>query len=303
MRSTFSKYTRTGILLVQLLFSATGFAQNTTEEFTVNGLKVILRQTQKETLVMSMYFRGGSLNYSAANAGVESLALSGLIECGTSKYSANDFNDQTDEYGLHLQGEASNDYGIVKLSCISRYTNEAWKLFSSAISSPLFDAQKFNLLKEQKIDELKSGLSSPDARLTRLAVEFAFAATPYAINPDGTLASLAELNRDAVKDYYYNTLLNKSRMFLVVAGNISKEDIKKRILDDFSQIPTKEYTPASIENPSFTRETFKIESRPIATNYVSGILNAPGLSSPDYPAFRFAVTILYSALFEVIRLS
>ena len=303
MKSTFLKYSRTVSLLILLLITATGFAQNNTVEFTANGLKVILRQTQKETLVMSMYFRGGSANYSPANAGIESLALSGIIECGTSKYSANDFNDQIDEYGLHLSGEATKDYGIVKLSCISSYTDEAWKLFSSAISSPVFETQKFNLLKDQKINELKSGLSDPDARLKQLAQEFAFATTSYAINPDGTVASLASLNRDAVKDYYYNTLLNKNRMFLVVAGNITKEYLEKKIQDAFSEIPAKAYSPAIIKSPLFTQDSYTIESRPIATNYVSGILNAPTLNNPDYPAFRLAVTILHSALFDVLRLS
>lgn len=285
-----------------LLITATGFAQNTVE-FTAGGLKVILHRTQKETLVMNMYFRGGSSNYSQANAGIESLALSGIIECGTGKFPAGDFNDQTDEYGLHLGGDATNDYGVVKLSCISRYKDEAWKLFSSAISSPVFETQKFALLKEQKINDLKLELSSPDARLKRLAEEFAFAATPYSINPDGTLASLASLSRDAVKDYYYNTLLNKNRMFLVVAGNITKEDLEKKILNAFAGIPAKPYSPANIQNPLFTEETSTIESRRLATNYIAGILNAPGLNSTDYPAYRLAVTILNSALFDVIRLS
>jgi zinc protease len=303
MKSIFSKYIRTVSPVVLLLITATGFAQSNTVEFTVSGLKVILRQTQKETLVMGMYFRGGSANYSLANAGIESLALSGIIECGSSKYPANDFNDQVDEYGLHLSGDATNDYGLVKLGCISKYTDEAWKLFSSAISSPVFETQKFILLKEQKINELKAGLSNPDNRLKRLAEEFAFAATPYAINPDGTVESLAALNRDAVKDYYYNTLLNKNRMFLVVAGNISREDLEKKIRDAFSAIPAKEFTPANIENPRFTQDTYKIENRPMATNYICGIINAPGLNSPDYPAFRLAVTIMHSALFSVIRLS
>src|SRR4051812_13060492 len=112
MKTALLKYKITINLL--LLFTTTaGFGQSNTVEFVVDGLKVILRQTQKETLVMSMYFRGGSAGYSSANAGIESLALSGLIECGTSKYPADVFNDQTDEYGLHMYGEATNDYGIV----------------------------------------------------------------------------------------------------------------------------------------------------------------------------------------------
>ncbi len=302
MKSLFLKYRLLNCVWL-LLLAATVNAQNNTEEFTVNGLKVILRQTQKETLVMNMYFRGGSSNYSTANAGIESLALSGIIECGTGKFSANDFNDQTDEFGLHLNGEAYNDYGVVKLGCISKYKDEAWKLFSSAIASPLFDVQKFDLLKEQKINDLKLELSNPDTRLRQLAQEFAFAGTPYAISPNGTETSLTALNRDAVKDYYYNTLLNKNRMFLVVAGNITREDLEKKIQGSFSTIPSKPFTPAIIESALFTQETSKIENRRIATNYIAGILNAPGLNSPEYPAYRLAVTILNSALFEVIRLS
>lgn len=285
-----------------MLLNTTCFAQRNTIEFDVNGLKVILRQTQKETLVMNMYFRGGSSNYTAANAGIESLALSGIAECGTAKYNAAAFNDQRDEYGLHLFGDATNDYGVVKLRCISRYMNEGWKLFTSAIVSPLFETQKFSLLKEQKISDLKEGMSRPDTRLERLAMETAFGNTPYAINPDGTVASLESLTRDAVHDYYYNTLLNKNRMFLVVAGNISKEDLEKKIQADFSSLPVKEYVPANIETSFFIQDSIKIESRKMATNYLCGIINAPALSSRDYPAFRFSVSILHSLLFDLIRL-
>jgi zinc protease len=285
-----------------LLITVTGFSQTNTVEFTASGLKVILRQTQKETLVMNMYFRGGSLNYPAANAGIESLALSGAIACGNSKYQATDFDDQIDEYGLHLGSDADNDFGVVKLSCISKYANEAWKLFSSAIAAPAFETQKFNLLKEQKINDLKQDFSTPDIRLNQLVQEFAFAGTPYAINPDGTVASLEALNRDAVKNYYYNTLLNKNRMFLIVAGNISKEELEKKIAEAFAGIPAKAYEPAAIENPFFSEEMYKIEPRNIATNYVAGIINAPVVSSPYYPAFRLAVTLLNGALFDVIRL-
>ncbi len=303
MKNLLIKLYFTALVCALLLLSASSYAQNNTIEFTVNGLKVILHQTQKETVVMSMYFRGGTSNYAASSAGIESLALSGSIECGTSKLNANNFNDQIDEYGLHMAGIANNDYGVVKLSCISRYKDEAWKLFAAAIATPIFEIQKFNLLKEQKINDLKGEQSDPDSRLKAFAKEFAFFGTAYAINPSGTVSSLQQLNRDAVKDYYYETLLNKNRMFLVVAGNVSKEDLEKKIQEAFAEIPTKTYKPASIENTGFTEELYKIENRNIATNYIAGIINAPSLNDPNYPAFRLAVTVLNSAMFDVIRLN
>jgi predicted Zn-dependent peptidase len=286
-----------------MLIVSTGFAQSNTIEFTAAGIKVILHQTQKETVVMSMYFKGGSTNYSAENAGIESLALSGAVECGTSNYTASEFNDQVDENGLHLGADAGNDFGVITLKCISRYSGEAWKLFSAAIAAPVFESQKFELLKQQKISELNLALSNADTRLSELAKEFAFAGTPYAINPDGTETTLMALNRDAVKEYYYNTLLNKNRMFLVIAGNVSKEDIEAKITAAFSGIPDKPYTGIDIASQVFAEDVYTIENRPLATNYVCGLVNAPGLSSPDYPAYRIAVVILNSSIYETIRLS
>ncbi len=297
------KFKRAVVFVISLLISINCIAQNSTVEFYVNGLKVILKQTQKETLVMSMFFRGGSSNYTYANSGIESLALSGALECGTAKFSPADFDDQVDEYGLHLSGNAENDFGEINLSCISKYTTEAWRLFSSAISSPSFESQRFNLLKEQKINQLKGTLSDPDDRLKWLAQAYAFSGTPYSINPDGTVSNLQSLDRDAVKNYYYNTLLNKNRMFLVVAGNISKEDLEKKVSADLNNIPAKEYGPAVIEPSDFPVEKYKMERRNIATNYIAGLINAPTINDPNYPAFRVAVTILNSALYEYIRLN
>ena len=303
MQPTIQKQGKALCLLLFLFFSLSLSAQNNVEAFEVNGLKVILKQTQKETLVMSMYYRGGLTNYPAADAGIESMALSGIIDCGNRTYSATEFDDKRDEYGFHFGGEAANDCGVVKLRCITAYGEEGWKLFVSAITAPLFDPHKFELLKQEKSDELKGELSNADGRLRRLAMTSAFAGTPYANNPDGTVENIARLSREEVKDYYYNILLNKKRMFLVVAGNISKEDLQKKVQTAFASLPEKEYTPVPVETVSFTKDTYQIENRPLATNYVCGILNAPNLDNPDYPAFRVASGILHSVLFREIRLS
>jgi predicted Zn-dependent peptidase len=286
-----------------ICFCLPAFAQTNTISFTVNGLKVILKQTEKETLVMNMYYKGGLTNYTAEKAGIESLALSAIIECGNSKYSANEFDDERDEFGLHLSSEATNDYSFVKLRCISLYAEEGWKLFSSAITSPVFDLSKFELLKQKQISELNAGLSNPDERLKRLATSSAFEGSAYANSPDGTIESITALTHDAVKDYYFNTLLNKKRMFLVVAGNISKEELENKIQSAFSGITEKDYTTATVQQVNFKTDAYKIESRPLATNYICGILNAPNLNSADYPAYRIGISLLNNALFREIRLN
>src|SRR5580765_6042693 len=121
MQQTINRMYKIICLAALLFFSPAAFAQTNTISFTVNGLEVILKQTQKETLVMNMYYRGGLTKNTAGNAGIESLALSAIIDCGNSKFTANEFDDQRDEFSLHLTSEAANDYSFVKLRCISLY--------------------------------------------------------------------------------------------------------------------------------------------------------------------------------------
>lgn len=291
------------ILIFVFLSPALVLAQQKSVSFDVDGLKVILKRTQKETIAMGMYFRGGVNNYLEKKAGIEILALDGAISCGSKNFKASEVDDQTDEFGLHLTAQAETDFALIKLRCISRYVNEGWKIFSSSIVAPAFEDQKFSLLKSQRIEISKGQLSNPDRRLEILVTESAFANTPYATNPDGSEQSLQALSREEVKEYYYNTLLNKKRMFLVVAGNISKEDLEKKVRETFANIPSKEYSAPHTNLPMFAEETYLTENRPLATNYVSGIFNAPSLAHEDYPAFRLAISILNNRLFNEIRLN
>jgi len=278
-------------------------AENKTLEFNVNGLKVILKQTQKETIVMSMYFRGGLSNYPAKNAGIESLALSGLTSCGTKTLSSNKVDEQCDEYNLGLTTEANSDFSSITLKCISRYVNEGWSVFSSALAAPSFEPRRFELLRAKKIDIVQSKASSPDIRLERLAIETAFANSLYTTDPNGTAESLAGLPLDTVKNYYYNTLLNKNRMFLVVAGNISREDLETKIQAAFSSLPSRPYEEPKIQPELFSRDVYKAENRQVATTYICGLINAPQLNHNDYPAYKIASILLHSAIFREIRIN
>jgi predicted Zn-dependent peptidase len=53
----------------------------------------------------------------------------------------------------------------------------------------------------------------------------------------------------------------------------------------------------------FAGEEYKIENRALATNYIAGIVNAPELSSNDYPAYRIGTVFVNSGMYDVIRTS
>ena len=273
-----------------------------TSSFDVDGVKVILKPTVKQIVNVSLYFRGGVGNYPAEKAGIEKLALDGTLDCGTAKYAAGLFKGKADGIGAELNAVAGLDNGKISLNCIAKYFNEGWELLAAAATAPLYEEGAFGIMKQKKIGELQQSDGNPDAKLRMLAVGAAFKGTPYAINPNGTTDALSALTAAEVKNYYFGTLLNKSRIFIVVVGNVSKEDIIAKVKAAFSALPAgASYAPHLAEAPAFSFNAVTVEQRAISTNYILGIMNAPAYSSPEYVPFMLSFSELHGLLYMEIR--
>jgi zinc protease len=275
------------LLGLLILLSAGGaVAQTSAMTFDVNGLKVIFRPTQKETVSIAMFFRGGVMNYDPVNAGIENLALASATSCGTKNYTVHDYKELADEYGINISGASTTDYGAISLNCINKYFSQGWKLFSDAVVNPVFDQAEFSNEKERIISVTHAREALPEALVEQITMTNMFKDTRYSTPPLGTEISLRKLNSDSIKNYYYNTLLNKERMFLVVAGKISREDLEGKIKEAFAALKGKPYTvPVYSEVPLTGNRLF----------------TAPTMSNPDYPAFRLAITVLSSYLHFKLR--
>ena len=290
------------ILSIFICFCALGVnAQSTTTTFEVNGMKVIFRPTQKETVSIAMFFRGGVMNYVPESAGIENLALSAATNCGTKNYSVHDYKELADEYGINISGASTTDYGVISLNCINKYFNQGWKLFSDAIVNPVFDKAEFDNQKERIISVTHARDAVPEAIVDELTMANMFKGTRYSTPPLGTETTLRKLNTDSIKNYYYNTLLNKERMFLVVAGKISKEDLEAKVKAAFASLKGTKYTAPSFSDTALVGNKLFTSQRSIATNYISRVMNAPTMSSPDYPAFKLAITVLSSYMHFKLR--
>lgn len=289
-------------LILLTFFTCSVFAQSpgSATSFTVNGLKVIFKPTVKEVISVRMYFRGGVYNYQAQQAGIENLAFKAATDCGTKQYTADAFRDTSDTYGISIGGSSTYDYGNIGMECISKYFNQAWNLFADAINNPVFEDSQVQLLKSKLITQVTSTMSDPDRHLDDLLTQNAFAGTPYAIDPDGTPQTLQALTAADLKNYYYN-LVNKQRMFIVVAGKISRELLEQKIKAAFANLPDKPYTAPARQTPSWTENKLNVENRALATNYIAAAFNAPPADSKDLLAFRMGVSALGGSLFSQLR--
>jgi predicted Zn-dependent peptidase len=287
------------LLLLLLAGTMQANAQNSTEEFTVEGIKVILKQTPKEVLSVRLMVEGGTANYSEEKQGIEDLTLNLMIEGGTTTLSKLDFKTTAEKIGTTFSANTNLDYGGISMTCIKLFWDESWKLFADAIMSPAFNEADFSILKEQHIANAKATESDPDGYLALLSRKNAFPNSNYVKDPAGTPSSLAGITISDIKNYYQNTIVKK-RVFFVIVGNVSKQDITKKITEAMKGMP--QGTVAREEQQTILREgKILVENRDIATNYIRGILSAPAANTKDGVSMRIAMSILGDRYFTELR--
>ncbi len=289
--------------LLTLIILVTGYAataQSETTSFDVDGIKVIFKPTQKNIINLRIYYRAGVSDYPASKAGIESFAIEATTQCGTKKYSANEFKDIADKYSILVGGSSVEDYGYIQLNCLDKFFNNGWDLFTEAVMNPVFNESEVQILKNKMITRAQGLQSSPDGRLEQLIMRNGFEGTAYATDPDGTEQSLAALTADELKDYY-KSILNKNRVFLVVVGKIDKEELISKVRSSFGAMPSMPYTPVVYKVPVFNDNKLLVEKRDLSTNYIGAIMNSPGFTDNDFVPFRIGIGAFGGLLFRQLR--
>jgi zinc protease len=275
-------------------------AQQETTAFDADGIKVIFRPTTKNVINVRLYFRGGVTNYTAGQAGIENIALDATTKCGTAKYNAAAYRDTSDKYGITSYGTSELDFGYVQVNCISKYFDKGWDLFSAAVMDPVFEQNEVKLLKDKVIRNIMDDESDPEVYLDQLQMQNAFANTPYAINPLGSEESIRGLTTDEMKNYYHS-ILNKNRVFIVIVGNVTKQEIFEKVLLSFGNMPSRPYNPVDLKMSPLGDNRVFTENKQLKINYVGAVLNSPEFTNLNYVPFRMGISGLSGNIYYNLR--
>lgn len=287
------------VLCLIATFQAIIAIQAQTEEFTVDGIQVVLRHTPKEVVSAKLFIKGGTSNYSKEKEGIETFALNLAVSGGTTSKDKYTFAGEAEQIGAQISAASAMDYSSIDLTCVKMFWDNSWNLFADAIVNPSFDSEEFDLLKEQLISGAKQRESDPDQHLRQLSLQGAFPGKNYSKIPDGSTASLSSITLEEVKAYYKNTI-GKQRVFLVVVGDVSKEDLTAKIKASLVNLP--QGTPAIVEPRTALKTPSTIsEDREMATNYIRGMMDAPKVNSDEGVAMALAMDIMRDRLFVELR--
>jgi zinc protease len=266
----------------------------------VNGVKVIVQPSGNEIVVIQTVLKGGVQNYTADRAGIESLAMNALTECGTANDDKNSFKNKLDKVNAQVYGNSGMDYSSFVMNCIKSDFDMVWPLYADALTKPAFDAKEFDRIKQDAINNLKAQASQPDYAIEKLAKETAFTGKNYAKAPEGTEATVTKLTAQEAKDHY-QSILTKSRMVIVVVGEMDSSVLKDKISAMLAVVPQGKPFTLVKETYAPKQNTFKAEKKDLATNYIQGVTGGPMPGTKDYNAFLLAMRIFYNRHFLEVR--
>ncbi|MDB5288682.1 MAG: hypothetical protein JWR05_3631 [Mucilaginibacter sp.] len=275
-------------------------AQQKAYETMVDGVKVIVQPSGNDIVEVQTIIKGGVQNYPATKIGIESMAINALTECGTLKHDKNSFKNQLEKISATVYGGSNKNYSVMRLNCIKGDFETAWPLYVEAITMPKFEPKEFERIKQDAITELKSEESQPDIAINKYADKVAFAGRDYAKDPSGTPAIIQKLTPAETKAYY-QSVLTKSRLLIVVVADLDRADIEAKVKAMLAGI--KQGAPFELKKSFFRvyKNSFSSENRELATNYVVGTSSGPSPGTPDFDAFNVAMRIFADRHFLDVR--
>jgi len=274
-----------------------------TQEFNIGNFKVILKFAYNQVISTQLFIKGGTANYTKQEEGIEALALDVATDGGTENYDKDSYHSILERMGSTISYESSFDKSRIALTCIKSNWDRSWELFTDVILNPRFDESPFINAKERLILNAKDGEADPDAFLKQLSMQDLFNDRNYSKLPNGSHESLINLELNQVRKYY-KSLLAQNNMFLVVVGDIKKNDLLTKVKALLDQLPKQTKIASSKNNLTqleINKSTINYEEREIATNYIRGMMSAPSLGTKEATAMRIAMSILGNRYFVEIR--
>jgi zinc protease len=270
------------------------------EDFRVAGVRVIHKPiAANDVIAARLYLKGGSAALTPTTAGIEQLLVA-TSTLGTEKYDKEQFDARSTATGTNIGGDASRDYTVYTMRAVRANWNDAWDLFTQAVLHPTFPEKEVELARARQVNELKQRTDDPDSYLTLVGDSVTFAGHPFALDPQGTPASVATLTAEDL-DRWRKRRLTKANLVLVVVGNVTRDQLERAVASSFGALPATGGVAPKVPPLVASRPSVTIIERALPTNYIRGLYSAPNRSSRDLPALQLATRVLGDRLFEEVR--
>jgi len=256
-------------------------------------------------VTFQLLINSGSRQDPSGEEGLANLTARGLL-LGSLNRSVNTISEEVDFMGASLNASAGKDIATLSLRILKKDLDKGFDLFMEVLRRPAFPEQEIGREIEKILAAIQSGEDQPGVVAQKEFQKTLFLKSPYGHPVEGTKESVLRLTRKAVLRFY-QTYYHPNNSILAVVGDITVEEIRKKIIPHFSnwpmaEIPKVPFTGAFADE----RKIIKLDRGITQANIVLG---HGGISrdNPDFYPFTVMNYILggggfTSRLVEEIRI-
>lgn len=228
-------------------------------------------------------FEGGSTQDPDGKEGLSNL-MTGLFDEGAGDLDADSFQERLDEVGAEMSFDANRDAVYGQMRMLEEQRGEALGLLELALTSPRFDQEPIDRIREQIVTGIQQDLRDPNTLGQEEFSRALYGDHPYARRSEGTLESLASITADDLRTLHGRTFA-RGNVSIAVVGAIDAETLKTELDRVFGDLPEQaELTPVAKVEPRLDQQVDYAYPLPQATIQ----LVYPGIDRDDpefFPAF------------------
>ncbi len=210
-----------------------------------------------------------------------------MLQQGTATRNATQIADETALLGATLSSSASMDGSSVRTGSLAENFPAALDLVADIVLHPAFPPDEVERRRASRLAAFADDRGDPDVIVSRTAVSVLFGAHhPFGYDNAGTEASIKAMSRDDMMNFWKSYYVPNNAS-LVVAGNISRDDLKSLAESKFGAWKSGELSRPQIGAPETTKAKIVIVDRPGAQQTMVRLLQlGVGRATPDYPAIE-----------------
>lgn len=180
---------------------------------------------------VAIAFRSGAAHDPTGREGLGRITAR-MLRRGAKGISANDIEQKIDLLGGELAADVSASVSTVHFEVIRRSLEPFVELISTILSTPAFDEAELGRLKREAEAELIEARDSDGTLCVRAFRRTLFAGHPYGRRVSGSIASVRDLQRSEVMQFF-ETHYTRENAVVAVSGDVDLEEghaIAERLL-------------------------------------------------------------------------
>ena len=178
---------------------------------------------------LELQFRGGASLDAPGKRGVTNL-MTGLLEEGAADMDARAFSRATEALATSFGFDVSSDSLTISARFLTENRDASIALLRAALLEPRFDQEAIERVRGQVLSIIQSDQKDPNDIAGEAFNKAVFGDHPYGSSLNGTLESVAALNRDDLIAAQ-GAVLARDRIFIGAVGDITPDELGK-LLDD-----------------------------------------------------------------------